>query len=115
MIITQKSPSSQEKISPFGYNNHAREYADFLCTHRARGGAAHIDLMGLAGTERQMLPFVSIFMVPLIHKKELMEDCTNSKTFSRIARTTAAVMTAPTGGDVVALFLRKERQEHRDD
>ena len=52
-----------------------------------------------------MLPFVLIFMLLLINKKELMEDYTNSKTFNRIAWTTTVVMIALTGGFVVTMFV----------
>lgn len=52
-----------------------------------------------------MLPFVLIFMLFLINKKELMEDYTNSKTFNRIAWTTTITMIVLTGMSIVTLFV----------
>lgn len=52
-----------------------------------------------------MLPFVLIFMLFLINKKELMEDYTNSKTFNRIAWATTIIMMVLTGMFVVTLFF----------
>lgn len=52
-----------------------------------------------------MLPFVLIFMLLLINKKELMGDYTNSKTFNRIAWSTAVIMIALTGMFVITMFV----------
>ncbi len=52
-----------------------------------------------------MLPFVLIFMLLLINKKELMEDYTNSKTFNRIAWTTTVIMIVLTAMFVVTMFI----------
>ncbi|HYA11907.1 MAG TPA: divalent metal cation transporter, partial [Thermodesulfovibrionales bacterium] len=52
-----------------------------------------------------MLPFVLIFMISLINKKELMEDYTNSKTFNRIAWTTTMIMIVLTMMFVVSMFV----------
>ena len=52
-----------------------------------------------------MLPFVLIFMLFLINKKDLMEDYTNSKTFNRIAWATTIIMVVLTGMFVVTLFF----------
>jgi Mn2+/Fe2+ NRAMP family transporter len=52
-----------------------------------------------------MLPFVLIFMLSLINKTELMGKYTNSKTFNRIAWTTAAIMIILTGMFVVTMFI----------
>lgn len=52
-----------------------------------------------------MLPFVLIFMLSLINKKELMEKYTNSRTFNRIAWAATIVMVVLTGMFVVTLFV----------
>ncbi len=52
-----------------------------------------------------MLPFVLIFMLLLINKKELMEDYTNSKTFNRIAWATTIIMIVLTAMFVVTMFI----------
>jgi len=52
-----------------------------------------------------MLPFVLIFMLLLINKKELMENYVNSNTFNRIAWTATALMIALTGMFVVTMFV----------
>ncbi len=52
-----------------------------------------------------MLPFVLIFMLFLINKKELMGEYTNSRTFNRIAWGTAVIMIALTGMFVVTMFV----------
>lgn len=52
-----------------------------------------------------MLPFVLIFMLSLINKKELMENYTNSRTFNRIAWSATIVMVVLTGMFVVTLFV----------
>lgn len=52
-----------------------------------------------------MLPFVLIFMLFLINKKELMENYTNSRTFNRIAWTATIIMVVLTGMFVVTLFV----------
>ncbi len=52
-----------------------------------------------------MLPFVLIFMLLLINKKELMGDYTNSRTFNRIAWATAAIMIGLTIMFVVTMFV----------
>ncbi len=52
-----------------------------------------------------MLPFVLIFMLSLINKKELMEDYTNSKTFNRIAWSTTTIMIVLTMMFVVSMFI----------
>jgi NRAMP (natural resistance-associated macrophage protein)-like metal ion transporter len=52
-----------------------------------------------------MLPFVLIFMLLLINKKELMGDYTNSNTFNRIAWATTVIMIALTGMFVITMFL----------
>ncbi|GER93342.1 divalent metal cation transporter [hot springs metagenome] len=52
-----------------------------------------------------MLPFVLIFMLSLINKPELMGDYMNSKTFNRIAWTTAIIMIALTGMFIITLFV----------
>ncbi len=52
-----------------------------------------------------MLPFVLIFMLLLINKRELMEDYTNSRSFNWIAWATVGVMIAMTGTFVVSMFL----------
>ncbi len=52
-----------------------------------------------------MLPFVLIFMLLLINKKELMEDYTNSKTFNRIAWATTIIMIVLTVMFVVTMFI----------
>jgi len=52
-----------------------------------------------------MLPFVLVFMLSLINKKELMEGYTNSKTFNVIAWITAVIMILLTVALVVTSFL----------
>ncbi|MCL4490424.1 MAG: Nramp family divalent metal transporter [Nitrospirae bacterium] len=52
-----------------------------------------------------MLPFVLVFMLLLINKKELMEEYVNSKTFNRIAWTATAIMIALTGMLVATMFI----------
>jgi NRAMP (natural resistance-associated macrophage protein)-like metal ion transporter len=52
-----------------------------------------------------MLPFVLVFMLMLINKKELMEDYTNSRTFNIIAWITAVIMIALTLMLVGSMFL----------
>ncbi|MDA8082384.1 MAG: Nramp family divalent metal transporter [Nitrospiraceae bacterium] len=52
-----------------------------------------------------MLPFVLIFMLLLINKKEIMESYTNSKTFNWIAWATVGIMIAMTGTFVVTMFV----------
>ena len=52
-----------------------------------------------------MLPFVLVFMLLLINKKELMEEYTNSKTFNIIAWITAAIMILLTIALVVTSFV----------
>ncbi len=52
-----------------------------------------------------MLPFVLVFMLMLINKKELMEDYTNSRMFNIIAWITAAIMIALTVLLVGSMFL----------
>lgn len=52
-----------------------------------------------------MLPFVLVFMLLLINKKELMEDYTNTKAFNAIAWTTAGIMIALTGMFLVSMFV----------
>ncbi|MDA8079897.1 MAG: Nramp family divalent metal transporter [Nitrospiraceae bacterium] len=52
-----------------------------------------------------MLPFVLIFMLLLINKRELMEDYTNSRTFNWIAWVTVSIMIVLTGTFVVTMFL----------
>ncbi len=52
-----------------------------------------------------MLPFVLVFMLLLINKKELMEEYVNSKTFNRIAWTATAIMIALTGMFVATMFI----------
>ncbi len=52
-----------------------------------------------------MLPFVLIFMLLLINKKELLGDYTNSNTFNRIAWATTAIMIALTIMFVVTMFF----------
>jgi NRAMP (natural resistance-associated macrophage protein)-like metal ion transporter len=52
-----------------------------------------------------MLPFVLIFMLSLINRKDLMGDYKNSNTFNRIAWVTAIVMIALTGMFIVTLFI----------
>ncbi|MDI6728061.1 MAG: Nramp family divalent metal transporter [Thermodesulfovibrionales bacterium] len=52
-----------------------------------------------------MLPFVLIFMLLLINKRELMEDYVNSKLFNRIAWGTTGIMIALTGMFIVTMFV----------
>ncbi len=52
-----------------------------------------------------MLPFVLVFMLMLINKKELMEEYTNSRMFNIIAWITAAIMIALTVLLVGSMFL----------
>ncbi len=52
-----------------------------------------------------MLPFVLVFMLLLINKKELMEEYTNSRTFNIIAWITAAIMILLTLALLVTSFL----------
>ena len=52
-----------------------------------------------------MLPFVLLFMLMIINKKEIMEDYTNSKLFNLIAWVTAVIMIALTIALVVTSFL----------
>jgi len=52
-----------------------------------------------------MLPFVLIFMLFLVNKKELMGEYTNSKTFNRIAWGTTVIMIALTGMFIVTMFV----------
>ncbi len=52
-----------------------------------------------------MLPFVLIFMLSLINKPELMGDCTNSKTFNRIAWATTVIIITLTGMFIITMFL----------
>jgi len=52
-----------------------------------------------------MLPFVLLFMLMIINKKEIMEDYTNSESFNFIAWVTAVVMIALTAALVVTSFL----------
>ncbi len=52
-----------------------------------------------------MLPFVLVFMLQLINRKDLMEDATNSRTFNVIAWVTAVVMIILTLLFVVSMFL----------
>lgn len=52
-----------------------------------------------------MLPFVLIFMLRIINKKELMEEYTNSKTFNRIAWSTTVIMITLTGMLVFTMFV----------
>ncbi len=52
-----------------------------------------------------MLPFVLIFMLFLVNKKELMGEYTNSKTFNRIAWGTTVIMLALTGMFIVTMFV----------
>ncbi len=51
-----------------------------------------------------MLPFVLVFMLLLINKKELMEEYTNSRTFNVIAWITAVIMIALTVLFVASMF-----------
>jgi len=51
------------------------------------------------------LPFVLIFMLSLINKRELMGDYINSKTFNRIAWVTTAIIISLTWMFVVSLFI----------
>ena len=52
-----------------------------------------------------MLPFVLIFMLLLINKKEIMESYTNSMAFNWIAWATVGIMIAMTGTFVVTMFV----------
>ncbi len=52
-----------------------------------------------------MLPFVLIFMLLLINRKELMEEHTNSRTFNGIAWVTVGIMIVLTLALVVSMFL----------
>ena len=52
-----------------------------------------------------MLPFVLVFMLLLINKRELMEEYTNSKAFNIIAWATAGIMIALTIALLVTSFL----------
>ena len=52
-----------------------------------------------------MLPFVLIFMLLLINRKDLMENYTNSKTFNGIAWITVAVMIVLTTALVASMFI----------
>lgn len=52
-----------------------------------------------------MLPFVLIFMLLLINKKELMGEYANSRTFNSIAWATTGIMIILTGMFVVTMFL----------
>ncbi len=52
-----------------------------------------------------MLPFVLVFMLQLVNRKDLMEDHTNSRLFNVIAWATAVVMIILTLLFVVSMFL----------
>ncbi len=52
-----------------------------------------------------MLPFVLVFMLQLVNRKDLMEDHTNSRMFNVIAWATAVVMIILTLLFVVSMFL----------
>ena len=52
-----------------------------------------------------MLPFVLIFMLLLINRKDLMGSYTNSKTFDRIAWATTVVMITLTVMFVISMFV----------
>ncbi len=52
-----------------------------------------------------MLPFVLVFMLQLINRKDLMEEHTNSRTFNVIAWVTAIVMMVLTALFVLSMFL----------
>lgn len=52
-----------------------------------------------------MLPFVLIFMLSLINRRDLMEDYTNSRTFNVIAWVTTAVMIVLTVLFVISTFF----------
>ncbi len=52
-----------------------------------------------------MLPFVLVFMLQLVNRKDLMEEHTNSRTFNIIAWVTAAIMMVLTVLFVVSMFL----------
>lgn len=52
-----------------------------------------------------MLPFVLIFMLSLVNRKDLMGDYTNSRTWNWIAWLTTIIMIVLTGMFVVSMFL----------
>jgi Mn2+/Fe2+ NRAMP family transporter len=52
-----------------------------------------------------MLPFVLVFMLLLVNKKELMEEYTNSRVFNVIAWATAVIMIVLTLALLVTSFL----------
>lgn len=54
-----------------------------------------------------MLPFVLIFMLLLINRKELMSDCINTKTFDSIAWLTTIIMIILTMAFVLSLFIER--------
>lgn len=52
-----------------------------------------------------MLPFVLIFMLSLVNRKDLMGDYTNSRTWNWIAWLTTIIMIVLTGMFVISMFL----------
>lgn len=52
-----------------------------------------------------MLPFVLIFMLKLVNRRDLLEDYTNSRTFNGIAWVTTAIMIVLTAMFVISMFF----------